>query len=113
MKMLGAVGRKKKSLVTRDLPHNDEYDINVSQELPQETWKPKWCNTNLWTGTSQRGIGGWAEKKQRHHPSVMSRGRYGMSGQAAKVKPRPELPPQDPGGRFRGTYAQGPSGNDV
>ena len=32
-----------------------------------------------------------------------------MSGRAAKVKPRPELPPpQDPGGRFLGTDVQGP-----
>ena len=36
-----------------------------------------------------------------------------MSREAAKVKPRPELPPQDPGGRLRGTYAQGPLGNDA
>ena len=43
----------------------------------------------------------------------MSPGSYGMSEQAAKVKPRPEPLPQDPGGRFRGTYAQGPSGNDA
>ena len=41
-------------------------------------------------GTSQRGIGGWTEKKQRSHPSVMSPGRYGMSGRATKVKQRPE-----------------------
>ena len=34
----------------------------------------------------------------------MSPGRYDKSGQAAKVKPGPEPPPQDPGGRFRGTY---------
>ena len=33
-------------------------------------------------------------------PSVMSPRRYGMSGRAAKVKPGPEPPPQDPGGRF-------------
>ena len=64
-------------------------------------------NTNLWTGTSQRGIGGCPEKKDRSHPSVMSPGRDGMSGRAAKVNPRPESPPQDPGGRFLGTYAQG------
>ena len=36
-----------------------------------------------------------------------------MSGRAAKVKPRPEPPPQDPGGRFGGSYVQGPSGNDA
>ena len=70
-------------------------------------------NTNLWTGTSQQGIGGWPEKKDRSHPSVMSPGRDGMSGRAVKVKPRPEPPPQDPGGRFQGTYAQDPSGNDA
>ena len=63
-------------------------------------------------GTSQWGIGGWPEKKERTHPSVMSAGRYGMSRRAAKVKPGPEPPPQDPGGRFRGTYALGPLGND-
>ena len=65
-------------------------------------------NTNLWTRTSQRGIGGWPEKKDRSHPSVMSPGRDGMSGRAAKVKPRPELSPQGPGGRFLGSYEQGP-----
>ena len=47
-------------------------------------------NTNLWTGTSQRGIGEWPEKKDKSHPSVMSPGRDGMSRRAAKVKPRPE-----------------------
>ena len=31
-----------------------------------------------------------------------------MSGQAAKVKPRPEPLLQDPGGKFRGTYVLGP-----
>ena len=47
-------------------------------------------------------------KEDRSHPSVMSPGRYGMSKRAAKVKPGPELPPQDPGGRFQGTNAPGP-----
>ena len=47
-------------------------------------------------------------KKYRSHPSVMSPERDGMSGRTAKVKPRPEPPPQDPGGRFPGTYAPGP-----
>ena len=70
-------------------------------------------NTHFWTGTSQRGISEWPEKKDRSQPSVMSPGKDGMSRRAAKVKPRPEPPPQDPGGRFRGTYAQGPSGNDA
>ena len=65
-------------------------------------------NTNLWTGTSQRGIGGWTEKKDRSQPSVMSPERVGMSGRTVKVRPRPGPPPQDPGGRFLGTYAQGP-----
>ena len=63
--------------------------------------------------TSQRGIGGWSEKKDRGHPSVMSLERDDMSWRTAKVKPRPELPPQDPGGRFPGTYAPGPRGNDA
>ena len=54
-------------------------------------------NTNLWTRTSQWSIGGWLEKKDRSHPSVTSLGRDGMSGRVAKVKPRPEPPPQDPG----------------
>ena len=36
-----------------------------------------------------------------------------MSRQAAKVKPGPEPPPQDPGGRIRGTDALGPLGNEV
>ena len=43
----------------------------------------------------------------------MNPGRDGLSGRAAKVKPRPELPPQDPGGRLRGTYAQSPLANDA
>ena len=43
----------------------------------------------------------------------MSPGRHDMSRRAAKVKPGHELPPWDPGGRFRGTYALGPSGNDA
>ena len=55
---------------------------------------------------------GW-RKKDRSQPSVMSPGRDGMSERVAKVKPRPKPPPQDPGGRFRGTYAQGPLRNDV
>ena len=58
--------------------------------------------------TSQQGIGGWSEKIDRSQPSVMSPGKDGMSGRTAKVKPRPEPPRQDPGGRFLGTYAQGP-----
>ena len=52
-------------------------------------------------------------KKDRSQPSVMSPRRDGMSGQVAKVKPRPEPPPQDPGGRFPRTEAQGPLGNYV
>ena len=51
-------------------------------------------------------------KKDSSHPSVMSPGRDAMSGRTAKVKPRPEPPPQDPGGRFPGTDAQGPEGSD-
>ena len=47
-------------------------------------------------------------KKDRSQLSVKSPGRDGMSERTAKVKPRPELPPQDPGGRFLGTYAQSP-----
>ena len=65
-------------------------------------------NTNLWTITSQRVIGGWSEKTDRSQPSVKSPRRDGMSERTAKVKPRLEPPPQDPGGRFLGTYAQGP-----
>ena len=49
-----------------------------------------------------------AGEKDRSQPSVMSPERVGMSGRTAKVRPRPEPPPQDPGGRFPGTYAQGP-----
>ena len=52
-------------------------------------------------------------KQDRSQLSVKSPGRDGMSGQTAKVKPRPEPPPQDPSGRFLGTYAQDPSGNDA
>ena len=52
-------------------------------------------------------------KKTGRHPSVTSPGRDGMSDRVAKVKPRPEPPPQDPVGRFLGTYAQGPLGNDA
>ena len=47
-------------------------------------------------------------KKDRSQPSAMSVERVGMSGRMAKVRPRPEPPPQDPGGRFLGTYAPGP-----
>ena len=43
----------------------------------------------------------------------MSPGKYGMSGRAAKVKPGSEPPPQDPGGRLRGTNVLGLLGNDV
>ena len=43
----------------------------------------------------------------------MRPGRDGMSGRTAKVKPRPEPPPQDRGGRSLGTYEQGPLGNDA
>ena len=46
------------------------------------------------------------EKRQESTVSHES-GRDGMSGQTVKVKPRPEPSPQDPGGRFLGTYAQG------
>ena len=65
-------------------------------------------NTNLWTRTSKQVVGGWSEKKDRSQPVAKSPRKDGMSGRAAKVKPRPEPPPQDPGGRFLRTYAQGP-----
>ena len=69
------------------------------------------ANTNLWTGPAQRGTGGWLEKRQRSHPSVMSPVREGMSGRTAKVKPGPASPPEGPGGRCRGTYVPSPEGN--
>ena len=60
------------------------------------------------------GTGGWPEKRQRSHPSVMSLGRDGTPGRTAKVKPGPAPPPpQGPGGRFRGTCEPGPEGNDA
>ena len=45
------------------------------------------------------------EKKTGVNRKVKSPRRDGMSGQMAKVKPRPEPSPQDPGGRFLGTCA--------
>ena len=51
MKMRGAVRRKKKAMSYKGQEprnSNGQY-INVGQELPKETWKHKWCNTNLWT----------------------------------------------------------------
>ena len=68
-------------------------------------------NTNLSTRTSHRWMAG--EKRQESSVSHESGEGWYVRGRAAKVKSRPELPPQDPGGRFLGTYAQGPSGNDV
>ena len=82
--------------------------INVSQELLRETWKHTWCNTNFWTADLNRASVDGQRKDERSHPSVMSPGRYGMSRRAAKVKPGPEPPPQDPGGRFQGTSVRGP-----
>ena len=59
------------------------------------------------------GTDGWPEKKQRSQPSVMSPLREDMPKRMAKVKPGPTSAPQGPGGRFRGTYALGPSCNEA
>ena len=80
-----------------------------SMKTPEGDKEIEVVNTNLLDkdrSTRHRWMVG--EKTDRSHPSVMSPGRDGMSGRTAKVKPRPEPPPQNPGGRFLGTYAQGP-----
>ena len=81
MKVLGAVGRKKKAMSYKGQKpgnRNGQY-INVSQELPREKWKHKWCNTNLWTVDLNEASVDGRRKEDRSHPSVMSPGRYGMS----------------------------------
>ena len=103
--------RKKKNSMSYKgykLGDRNGQDINGSQELPKETWKHTWCNTNLWMVHLNWASVDGRRKDERSHPPVMSPGRCGMSRQAAKVKPGTEPPPQDPCGRFQGTGARSP-----
>ena len=58
----------------------------------------------------KRDVGGWMEKRHRIESSRVSPSQFGViyPGGQARVKPRPVPPPQDLGGRCRGTGGQDP-----
>ena len=56
---------KEKPRVTREVKPGDGIGLvsNVSQDSRRRHGIISGENTNLWTGTSQRGTGGWPEKE--------------------------------------------------